>query len=210
MAKRTNRRRSAVRPQQVRRWLKRLAILVVAAAIGYGLLSLLGARVNRPGYAVADQGRAHMEDTNCTYRPNSSPPTSGCHSRSQAAYGVHEEPIPGELQVHNLEHGAVIIQYRPSGIIGVGDALAEDLRSLVNHMRGQDPRYCRLIVAPYPFPFAQPHRPAEESAQKVIALTAWGRMDLLEEYDEARIRKFIDAFINRGPESGQVSAAECQ
>ena len=209
MAKRTKRNRE-LSPQRIKRWLKPLIILVALFAVGYLFVLLLGAIGGRPGYAVADQGRGHIEEQHCTPHYNSSPPTSGCHSLNKVPYGVHDEPIPAELQVHNLEHGSAIIQYRPSGIIGVGDTLAQDLQSLVNRLRNADPRYCRLIVAPYPFPFSLPNRPQEETSPKVIALTAWGRMDLLDQFDEGRIKKFVDAFINQGPESAQLTLAECQ
>lgn len=209
MAKKENR-KQRVSPQRLKRWLKRVVILVALFAVGYGVLLLLGALGSRPGYAVADLGRGHIEEQHCTPRFNSSPPTSGCHSQGKGAYGVHEEPIPAELQVHNLEHGSVIIQYRPAGVVGVSDALAEDLKGLVNRLRSLDRRYCRLIVAPYPFPFSLPNRPQEETSPKVIALTAWGRMDLLDQYDEGRMKKFVDAFINQGPESAQLTMAECQ
>ncbi len=194
-------RRGGISPQRVKRWLRRLAILAVVAAIGYGLVLLLGTiSSSAPGLAVPDRGRGHTPQCSPNYTNNSRPPASGCHSPGQASYGIHEEPIPHELQVHNLEHGAVIIQYRTSGVLGVGDALVEDLRGLVNRLRGEDARYCRLILAPYPFPFAVPGRTAAETDNALIALTAWGRIDLLREYDELRIRKFIDAFINRGLE----------
>jgi len=192
---------------KIKRWLKRLAILVVIAALGYGVVTLLGAMGSRPGFAVPDLGAGHIEQQGCTPHYNSSPPTSGCHSASAAPYGPHEDPIDEKLQVHNLEHGGVIIQYRSSGIIGADDALAEELQSLVNRLRGASRRYCRLIVAPYPYPFEAPNYPKEESSQKVIALTAWGRMELLDGYDEKRIRQFIDTFINKGPE--QVAPTEC-
>ncbi|OGF52682.1 MAG: hypothetical protein A2Z21_03670 [Candidatus Fraserbacteria bacterium RBG_16_55_9] len=186
-----------------------MAILAAIVAISYGIFLVLGL-FSRPGYAVADLGRGPIEEQHCTPRFNSSPPTSGCHSQSKVAYGVHDEPIPAELQVHNLEHGAVIIQYRPSGIIGVGDALAQDLDAFVNRLRNSNLRYCRLIAAPHAFPFSFPNRPEEETSPKVIALTAWGRIDVLDTYDEARIKKFIDAFINQGPESSQLPQNECQ
>jgi hypothetical protein len=208
MAKRTTRKpRFGV--QRLKRWLRRLGILLVTVAIGYGvvwLLSALGG--DRPGFALPDLGRGHMEVQRCSPQYNSAPPTSGCHSQSLVPYGIHDEPIRAELQVHNLEHGAVMIQYRPSGIIGLGDDLVGKLMAHVNRLRESDRRYCRLILAPHPPPFSIPSRPEEDMSQKVIALTAWTRIDVLEEYDEARIQKFIDAFINRGPES--VPATECQ
>ena len=41
---------------------------------------------------------------------NSNPPTSGPHVGNLANWGVHFQPIPDELQVHNLEDKGVVIQ----------------------------------------------------------------------------------------------------
>lgn len=160
-----------------------------------------------PGYAVPIQGRGHTPE--CTLGGyNSRPPTSGCHSPAQAAYGIHEEPVPHELQLHNLEHGGVVIQYRTSGALGVDEDLIYNLTDLVERLRDAEVKYCRLILAPYPYSFMLSERVREraglsldEIAEKRIALTAWGRIDLLDEFDEERIRAFIDAHINRGPET---------
>lgn len=167
--------------------------------LGYGVVLMLGVFYpERPGFAVPDLGRGHTPG--CAPSYNSQPPTSGCHSSSQAAYGIHDSPIPHELQVHNLEHGAVILQYRTSGLITRDEALRADLENLVRHLRNSDPRYCRLIAAPYPYRFAAPDLDAGMPEDAVLALTAWGRMALLEGYDEGRIKMFIDAWINKGPE----------
>lgn len=194
--------------RQGKRWIRRLLGVVVVLAVGYGSLQLLGMLYgDAPGYAVPIQGRGHAPG--CTIgRYNSRPPTSGCHSPSQAAYGIHEEPVPHELQLHNLEHGAVVVQYRTSGALGADEGLIFDLTDLVERLRKEDVKYCRLILAPYPYGFLLPERVREraglsldEVAEKRIALTAWGRIELLDEFDEERIRAFIDAHINRGPEN---------
>lgn len=186
---------------KLKRWGKRLGILAFMAALGFGFVQIMGLIYpEQPGFAVSRQAAAHMP--RCTPDHNSRPPTSGCHSPSQAAYGIHEDPIPAELQVHNLEHGAVMIQYRTSGLVIGAEELADRLESLVRRLRERDlGRYCRLIVAPYPYGFSAPGLSSEESEGKRIALTAWGRMQLLEKYEEHKAEAFIDAFINGGPEN---------
>jgi hypothetical protein len=103
---------------------------------------------------------------------NSTPPTSGPHLGQVAQWGVHSEPIPNELQVHNLEDGGVMVQYD-----------CEDCDELVNQLAGVVRRYHEaVILAPYP---DMPNR---------IALTAWGRIDAFDEFDEERIVSFIEAY----------------
>src|SRR5437879_5327961 len=62
-----------------------------------------------------NQGQQHVpQGTIIQY--NSNPPTSGSHYQVVAGVvpaptGVHTAPIQNEIQVHNLEHGHIGIQY---------------------------------------------------------------------------------------------------
>jgi hypothetical protein len=99
------------------------------------------------------------------------PPTSGPHLPYIAPWGVHTKPIPDELQVHNLEDGGVVVQYN-CDCPEVAEKLAEVVR-----------RYDRFVVlAPYP------------KMKSRIALTAWTRLETLEEFDAERIDRFIKAY----------------
>ena len=84
---------------------------------------------------------------------------------------VHTEPIPDELQVHNLEDGGVLIQYRCD----------EPCPELVEQLTAAGQPY---LSSPYPYVILAPYPEMETR----IALTAWGRIDQFEEFDEARIR----------------------
>ena len=42
------------------------------------------------------------------------PPVGGDHNATWMNCGVYDKPVPSERAVHNLEHGAVWITYRPS------------------------------------------------------------------------------------------------
>ncbi|MBI1730364.1 DUF3105 domain-containing protein [Candidatus Acetothermia bacterium] len=194
----------------LRRIVTAAVVLVVAAGL-YFLLALLFA--GRPGYGVPELGRAHTDQNVSGCSPafnqyNSRPPTSGCHDPGTTSYTIHDQPINDQVQVHNLEHGAVIIQYHTSGITGEDDSLVRDLTALVNRLKDKSPtKYCRLMLAPYAIGFAAPTVSvlASSTGNMKIALTAWDRIDLLESYDEMRITNFIDAFINQGPESAEAN-----
>ena len=117
-------------------------------------------------------------------RYNSFPPTSGPHYASTAPWGISSEPIPDELQVHNLEHGGVFIQYSPQDepvIRRLG------LEGLVQRF----PNYpCYIILAPYPM-------------DHTIALTAWGvvqYMEVQDGIDVSTILDFISTYRGQGPE----------
>lgn len=61
-----------------------------------------------------DQGRSHIQSPK-TFTYDSNPPTSGSHYAiagvAPTQTGVHLQPIQDEIQVHNLEHGHIGIQY---------------------------------------------------------------------------------------------------
>lgn len=103
---------------------------------------------------------------------NTDPPTSGPHTDALAPWGVHNEPIAKEMQLHNLEDGGVVINYA-----------CRDCPELVDQLKAVAGRYDRVVLAPYP------------GLDRKIALTAWGKIDKFDEFDEGRITKFIKAHI---------------
>ncbi len=121
----------------------------------------------------ADQGNRHITQAEIgTTRYNSNPPTSGPHLPNLAPGGWHDEAVPKELVIHNLEDGYVAIQYRPD----LDPGQKEQLRGLVNEIGD------KVIAVPY------------EGLKTPIALTAWTRLDELPSFDKERIRNFVTAY----------------
>lgn len=153
----------------------------------------------KPGRAVETLGNDHVPSPSTPHIPyNTAPPTSGPHLNWVAKWGVHKTPILRELQVHNLEDGGVIVQYKCGepcpDLVAKLEALAAryrdkaeaDRKAIKMPANPEHPmrsKYDHLIVAPYP------------DMERQIALTAWGRIDSFDGYDEARIVKFIETFI---------------
>ena len=136
-----------------------------------------------PGLAVVDQGRLHLQGLDQRVADgyyNSSPPTSGTHSPTWERCGIFDQPVLDEIQVHNLEHGFVNIQYNSDNpaFIGQLEAAARQLPDWPNY----------YMFAPYP------------DMEQTIALTAWNRVLYLDEVDEDAMREFADAYLARGPE----------
>jgi Protein of unknown function (DUF3105) len=137
------------------------------------------------------QGNQHLVSPGTPHEPyNSDPPTSGPHVRWVAPWGVHKVPIPQEIQVHNLEDGGVVVQYRCSAPCPELVAKLEALTTLPELLAMpkalvsvQGPPAIRLVVAPYP------------AMKSTIALTAWGRIETLNHYDNAKILRFIKTYI---------------
>jgi hypothetical protein len=145
------------------------AVVVVAAVVGYFAYR---ATADLPGAKMPDQGNLHLRTAGDPHEPyNSDPPTSGPHLPYIAPWGVHTRPIQRELQVHNLEDGGVLVQYNC------------ECPDLVAKLRDVVQQYEKFVIlAPYP------------EMKSPIALTAWTRIETLQEFNEARIRRFIEAY----------------
>lgn len=127
-----------------------------------------------------DMGVQHIPAGSPTPEYNSDPPTSGPHDQVPAPCGVYRQPVPDVNQLHSMEHGAVVIQYRPDLPT---DQLAE--------LEGIDwSSVDEVIVAP------RPDNPAP------LVLTAWTKRLLLERVDIEVITAFEREFGNRSPEGG--------
>ncbi len=168
------------------------AALAAALIVCVPALSAAQLADPRPGREVPTMGNIHIPSPGSPHPPyNSDPPTSGPHVRWVAKWGVHTAPVPLEAQVHNLEDGGVVVQYNCSD--KPCPQLVEKLEALAKHpgllampkamTQHGDPKFLRLVIAPYP------------TMKFKIALTAWGRIDTLDHYDEARILRFIKAYI---------------
>lgn len=156
-------------PRRQRLILAGTVVVLAALVVGYFAYR---AGANLPGVPMADQGNRHVATAETPHEPyNSDPPTSGPHLPYLAPWGVHTRPIPPELQVHNLEDGGVLVQY------------GCECPEIVVKLRAIVQKYDRqVILAPYP------------TMKSKIALTAWTRIDTLEELDEGRVVRFIERY----------------
>lgn len=161
-------------------------MLGAAAVLIVGALSGGDQRPDYP-YPVqtfADQGRDHIPPGQVYDGYNSNPPTSGPHSSQAANWGVSEAELPKEVPVHNMEHGGVVIWYNcDGGPAPLDDSACQLLRTqLASVVRANLARRKMVLMTPYP------HMPNR------IALTAWRTLDAFDEFDQARVQAFIDAF----------------
>lgn len=134
---------------------------------------------NQPGQFIADQGRNHVS-LGSPFNYNSNPPTSGPHFATPADWGVYDKEIPDQALIHNLEHGGVWLAYKP----GIDGETVKKLEAIAKDF-GR-----KVVMAP---------RSANDSD---VALAAWNHLDKFSaaEFSEERVRAFIKAYRNRGPE----------
>lgn len=166
-------------------------VLILAAIIALGIWS--GTR-GQPGRTVAIQGAEHISLDQQHTGYNTRPATSGPHWSGPGAplpWGIYKEPQEDEALVHNLEHGGIGMHYNCRDC----PELVERLEQLYNEYSSRNrlplfPNSSKIIVSPY---YDAPSR---------ISLTAWGRIDQFDDFDEGRITRFLDAYRSKvAPES---------
>ncbi len=102
------------------------AIVIAAAVIAISLASRGGgaasasstkkaaARIMAAGctfHTYPSEGRDHVQSIDAKVAYNSFPPTSGRHYYKPLIWNRYSQSLPLVAEVHNLEHGGVIIQY---------------------------------------------------------------------------------------------------
>ena len=170
-----------------RRLLRNLTIAIVAVVVVGGIGGLVAARNLSQRAAIRElnvqtlpsQGQTHLNSGGKYTAYNSTPPTSGPHDPNPAPCGVTTTPIPNEVQVHDLEHGVVMVQYRPDLDPAQVRQLEELGRTYTSH----------VIVAPYP------------GLGTAVAATAWTKLMNLDSADTGKVRRFIDLYRQKGPEA---------
>lgn len=133
-----------------------------------------------------NEGAAHIENgVVVDYRTQ--PPTSGSHYRVWGATGTYGKQVPDEVQVHNLEHGHVVIQYVPGAIS------KEMLDGLVALTRS-DAKW--IMLAP---------RAADRfTPSAALGFTSWRTGQICEKPTPAALdeaKAFVKRFKDRGRES---------
>ncbi len=144
-------------------------VVVVGGLVAYSMVG------EQPTWqSVPIMASPHIPAITTPHPPyNSNPPTSGPHVGGLANWGVHYQPVPDELQVHSLEDKGVVIQY----------SCSPECPDVVEKLTAIVKRYNEFVLlAPRP------------GMDRRIALTAWGKIDKFDEFDEGRIVRFIKKF----------------
>jgi uncharacterized protein DUF3105 len=110
---------------------------------------------------------------------NSFPPTSGRHYYIALPFGIYTEVVPEIRLVHNLEHGAVILQY--------GDKVPSAQVQQITAWYQQDAN--ALVVSPLPKLGAK------------VALTSWTNWTECNGFNLKAANAFRKAFRYHAPES---------
>lgn len=136
-----------------------------------------------PGVAVPEGSPNHVDEGSpITY--SSYPPSSGNHYPSPSAYGFYDTQLPDGKVVHNLEHGGIVLYYRPD----LAEDVKQTLRSLMTTLPPGKYGQVKLVVTPHP------------RVEAAVQVTAWGRVLQLPDVDVGQISNFYTFWVDKGPE----------
>lgn len=110
------------------------------------------------------------------------PPVGGPHNPVWMNAGVYTKPVPSERAVHNLEHGAVWITYRPDLPAAEVKQLVAfvDKQSMIDEGNGQANRY--LDLSPW----------ADDKLPSPIVMSSWGYQLRLTSPTDPRMQEFVN------------------
>lgn len=155
--------------------------LVIVSVVGIIIYAAQQYTATLPGIKFADQGRDHVPLNQDHPEYNSNPPTSGWHNSNWVKdWGIQASYVEAEYQIHNLEHGGIIVHYQPDKITNL-----PELESLFTTLQKKNKK---MLLMP------------NQKLDTIYALTAWTRLDAFDTYDAERIKTFTKAFYDKGPE----------
>lgn len=155
------------------------AFAVIAAIVILIVISITS-RAPRVGEFVPSQGAEHVKLSEpAPYAHLTNPPTSGWHYSTPLPSDFYKEEQADGYLIHSMEHGGVILWYKPD----ITEAEKQQLSELF-----KDFSKFKFIVAP------------RTDMPSRYAMTAWEYLDRFDEFDRARIEAFIHGNVNRGPE----------
>lgn len=162
------------------------AVIAVAALVtaGCGAGAGDGSAADDGRDLLADVVTVEIEDRSHRDGPiayDQEPALGGPHNPAWANCGRYDEPVPNELAVHSLEHGAVWLTHPPD----IGD---DDLQRLDDLAAAQS----HVLVSPLP------------GSETVIA-TAWGAQLTLTGVDDPALEPFLETYV-QGPQTPEPGA----
>ena len=134
------------------------------------------------------EGRTHVDTLTAKVEYKTFPPTSGPHYGIPAVWDIYDRPLNPIQEVHNLEHGGIVIQYGTRVPRSTVDQITALYRESPNGM----------LVAPLP------------RLGNKVALTAWTHLATCTRFDEGAFTAFRDAYRAKGPENPPYTLDDLQ
>jgi len=156
-----------------------IAILLVGFAVL--VFTSKQSETPRPGVAHVDKGREHVEQKDYA---ESEVPTSGPHA-SPVAWGVYETEQRDDQLIHNMEHGGIVVTYRP-------DTPESELSKLK-----------LLLAKPFSEPGFAPTKiviAPRKTNKAPIVLSSWQRSESLQSFNKQTVMTYVKRNLGKSPE----------
>lgn len=163
---------------------RRLPLVPIAAVVLVGVIAFLGIqslRIGAPGERIAVGGQGDHRAEGTALRYDSVPPAGGPHWASVAPWGFSAAPVRDEIAVHDLEHGGIVVSHNL-----IPQADLDRIRALLTSYPRDRYGEVKLLIRPY-----------DAVPPGTFVLAAWGFRQAFTSYDEAAVRAFMDAHLNR-------------
>lgn len=134
------------------------------------------------GHPSEADPQSHIEGESAT--KVSVPPLSGGHNEYWARWGVYNQPVPYKYQLHNLEHGGVILHY--------GTEVSVEGVNAVRELWAKKPAF--VIVVPDTSGTFPKDAVVAGSQQRWLVCKPFQTSQI------AAVEAFVDAYRGRGPE----------
>ncbi len=143
--------------------------------------------VSRLGHDQADEGRDHLGQGQPEYKDYKAEiPTSGPHT-GVAPYQAYTVELPAQDYIHNLEHGGVVISYRPD----TDPATVQKLKGLFTKpFARKDFQSSEALVMP------------REGQEKPIVMASWNHIVEFDNFDEQKLMDQYRQNVGKAPEAG--------
>lgn len=166
-------------------WVLAVAVFIVAGGIVWLTISTRAQPRTGPmlGQRIANEGYEHVQvGTAIRYRAH--PPASGWHFPYPAPAGVYQQGLPEGFWVHSLEHGYIVLVYKPP----VTGAMQLEFKEMVKDFPKSKFGNVKLVVAPY------------EDMPHPFAVLSWDWRLFLDTFDRAKILEFYGQHVDQGRE----------
>ena len=154
-------------------------ILLIAGIVGFTVWRDVS---TRPSLDAVEEFTVTRDHTTEPVTYEQTPPVGGDHHPTWLNCGVYTEPVPNELAVHSLEHGAVWVTYR-------SDLPADQVEALTDAVPDT-----YIVVSPV------------DDLRSPVVASAWGVQLALTGVDDPRLEEFITEY-RQGPQTPEPGAS---
>jgi len=181
--RRLKRARGKLKKTEARKKAKSLDFILVFILIAVSLGIVYWAINRQPDpetneVKVASMGENHIGSTE-GIEYNSNPPTSGPHlSEWQRDWKFYDSEVPTGALLHNMEHGGVVVYYKPD--------ISQETKDLLKKFTKNNFKVITSANSDIPVP---------------IAMAAWGVYEYFDDFDKAAMKAFAKRNRNTSSEN---------